>query len=90
MYAALKTTQRGSGRVLRSRSPHGVEQEIHAYLITRQLLRIFRSRAAVERKIAARRVSFTELLSTVARSITRRDRPASPKVHHWITSTVRP
>ncbi|WP_308130145.1 IS4 family transposase [Kitasatospora aureofaciens] len=71
-YAALKVTQRGPGRVLRSRSPHGVEQEVYAYLVTHQLLRIFQSGAAAERDVEPRRVSFTETLSVVTHSIIQR------------------
>ena len=60
------------GRILRSRSPHGVEQEIYAYLTTHQLLRIFQGQAAAERDIEPRRVSFIEVLSVVAHSIIQR------------------
>jgi hypothetical protein len=71
-YAALKTTQRGPGRVLRSRNPHGIEQEVYAYLTTHQLLRAFQARAAAERQVAPRQVSFTEILTQVTHSIIRR------------------
>ncbi|WBO61453.1 hypothetical protein [Streptomyces camelliae] len=39
-YLALKFTQHGAGRVVRSHSPRGVEQEIGAYLTAYQLLRV--------------------------------------------------
>lgn len=68
-YAALKTTQRGPGRVLRSRNPQGLEQEIYAYLVTHQLLRVFQTRAATEAQVPPRRVSFTEVLAQVTYSI---------------------
>ena len=45
-FAELKSTNLG-GRVLRSRTPAGVEQEIYALLITHQALRIAISDATV-------------------------------------------
>jgi len=43
-YAVPETTERGATRILRSRNPHGIEHEIHAYLTTHQLPRNFQAR----------------------------------------------
>ena len=61
-FAELKSTNLG-GRVLRSRTPAGVEQEIYALLITHQALRIAISDATVARPdVDPDRGSFTVAL----------------------------
>jgi hypothetical protein len=61
-FAELKSTSLG-GRVLRSRTPAGVEQEIYALLITHQALRIAISDATVARPdVDPDRGSFTVAL----------------------------
>ncbi|MFE9644702.1 hypothetical protein ACFYO0_11395 [Streptomyces sp. NPDC006365] len=69
-YTALKVTQRCVGRLLRSRGPRGMEQEVHACRTTRQLLGIFQGQAAAEGDVEPRRVPFTEVLPVVATHFT--------------------
>ena len=70
----LKTCLRGSGKVLRSKSPDMVRQEIYGYLLTHYAISALISRAATEADIDPDRVKF---LRTV-RIIRRRARPGLP------------
>jgi hypothetical protein len=56
--AQLKTYLRGPGRVLRSRSPDMVRQEIYGYLLTHYALSALICRAATEADIDPDRVKF--------------------------------
>lgn len=59
------------GRVLRSRSPHGLEQEIWALLTTYQaLIRAAADAAFTEPDLDMDRISFTVLTTTAADTIT--------------------
>ena len=64
----LKTHLRGPGRVLRSRLPDLVHQEIWAYLLTRHALAALIGRAATAADIGPDRVSFARALNIVRRS----------------------
>jgi hypothetical protein len=66
----LKTHLRGPGRVLRSRLPDLVHQEIWAYLLTHHALAALISRAATAADIDPDRVSFARALNIVRRSST--------------------
>lgn len=66
----LKTHLRGPGRVLRSRLPDLVHQEIWAYLLTHHALAALISRAASAAEIDPDRVSFARALNIVRRSST--------------------
>jgi hypothetical protein len=63
-YADLKTRLRGHQRVLRSKTPDGVAQELYALLIVYQLVQLARYRAAQQRPqpVDPDRVSFTVTL----------------------------
>jgi hypothetical protein len=56
--AQLKTSLRGPGRVLRSKSPGMVRQEIYGYLLTHYALSALICRAATEAGIDPDRVKF--------------------------------
>jgi len=58
-YLELKSSNLGGG-VLRARTPAGVDQEVHALLITYQILRLAMADATTSRpEIDPDRVSFT-------------------------------
>ncbi|MEU5853663.1 IS4 family transposase [Saccharopolyspora shandongensis] len=66
----IKTTLRGPGRVLRSKSPGMVRQEIYGYLLTHYALAALICRAATEADIDPDRVKFTRTVRLVRRRIT--------------------
>jgi hypothetical protein len=66
----IKTHQRGPGRVLRSRSPELIEQEIWALLLTHYAIRALMCRAADEADVDPDRISFLRSLRVIRRQIT--------------------
>ncbi len=68
--AQLKTFLRGPGRVLRSKSPDMVRQEIYGYLLTRYAISALINRAATEADIDPDRVRFLRTVRIVRRRIT--------------------
>jgi hypothetical protein len=64
----LKTHLRGPGRVLRSKSPDMVRQEIYGYLLTHHALSALICRAATEADIDPDRVKFTRTVRIVRRA----------------------
>ena len=66
----VKTHQRGSGRVLRSKSPDMVYQEIWALLLSHYGVRRLMCRAADEADVDPDRLSFTRSLRIVRRQVT--------------------
>lgn len=72
----LKTYLRGPGRVLRSRSPDMVRQEIYGYLLTHYAISALICRAATEADIDPDRVKFTRTVRLVRRRVA--DPPAFP------------
>jgi hypothetical protein len=72
----LKTHLRGPGKVLRSRSPELVYQEIWAYLLTHWALCTLMCRAATNAGIDPDRIKFLGTVRIVRRSVT--DRAAFP------------
>lgn len=66
----LKTHLRGPGRILRSRLPDLVHQEIWAYLLTHHALAALIGRAATAADIDPDRISFARALNIVRRSST--------------------
>jgi hypothetical protein len=70
----LKTHLRGPGRVLRSRSPDMVRQEIYGYLLTHHALSALTCRAATEADIDPDQVKFLRTVRVVRRRI---DDPAA-------------
>jgi hypothetical protein len=69
-FAQLKTHLRGPGRVLRSRLPDLVVQEIWAWLIVHYAIAVLIARAAEAADIDPDRVSFTQTLRLIRRSAT--------------------
>lgn len=69
-FYGLKVTLRGPGRVLRSGTPEGVDQEIYAYLITYQATRIAVCQAAEQAGLDPDRLSFTIALRTARQTVT--------------------
>ena len=67
--AQLKTHLRGPGRVLRSRSPDMVRQEIYGYLLTHYALSALICRAATEAGIDPDRVKFKRTVRVVRRRV---------------------
>jgi len=67
--AQLKTHLRGPGRVLRSKSPDMVRQEIYGYLLTHYAISALICRAATEADIDPDRVKFTRTIRIVRRAI---------------------
>jgi hypothetical protein len=65
--AQLKTYLRGPGRVLRSRSPDMVRQEIYGYLLTHYALSALICRAATEADIDPDRVKFKRTVRIIRR-----------------------
>lgn len=68
-YKELKVTQRGSGVILRSRDPEGIEQELWAYLVTYQAMRQLMAQAAGTEVIDTHRLSFIAVIRVVRRCI---------------------
>ena len=69
-FDELKTHQRGAGRVLRSKSPEMVVQEIYAHLLVYFAIRSLINRAAEEEELDPDRVSFVASLRVVRRQVT--------------------
>jgi len=67
--AQLKTHLRGPGRVLRSKSPDMVRQEIYGYLLAHHAISALICQAATEADIDPDRVKFTRTLRIVRRAI---------------------
>jgi len=76
-YRDLKTAIRGPGRILRSRSPAGVTQEIWALLCACQLTCAARTRAAAAGGHDPDRISATVALRAIRRAITTPAPPAA-------------
>jgi hypothetical protein len=66
----LKTHLRGPGRVLRSKSPDMIRQEIYGYLLTHYALAALISRAATEADIDPDRIKFRRTVRILRRRIT--------------------
>lgn len=69
-FGEKKTYLRGSGRVLRSKSPEMVRQEIWALLLTHYAIRKLMCRAADEAGLDPDRLSFIRSLRVVRRQVT--------------------
>ena len=70
----LKTHLRGPGRVLRSKSPEMVRQEIYGYLLAHWAISGLICQAATEADIDPDRVKFTRTVRVIRRAIS----PAFP------------
>jgi hypothetical protein len=70
----LKTHLRGPGRILRSRSPDMVRQEVWGYLLTHYAISALTCAAATAAGIDPDRVKFTRTLRIIRRAVG----PASP------------
>jgi hypothetical protein len=68
--AQLKTHLRGPGRVLRSKSPDMVRQEIYGYLLTHYAISALICRAATEADIDPDRVKFKQTVRIIRRQAT--------------------
>jgi hypothetical protein len=66
----IKTHQRGRARVLRSKSPQMVEQEIWAFLLTHYCIRHLMCRAADEADVDPDQLSFIRSLRVIRRQVT--------------------
>jgi hypothetical protein len=66
----VKTHQRGPARVLRSKTPDLVEQEVWSLLLTHYAIRVLMCRAADEADVDPDRLSFIRSLRMVRRSVT--------------------
>ena len=75
-FDELKTHQRGAGRVLRSKSPEMVTQEIYAHLLVHYAIRALINAAAEPEELDPDRVSFIASLRVVRRQVT--DQAAFP------------
>ena len=69
-FDELKTHQRGAGRILRSKSPEMVVQEIYAHLLVYFAIRSLINRAAEGEELDPDRVSFIASLRVVRRQVT--------------------
>lgn len=65
----LKTHLRGPGRVLRSKTPDMVRQEIYGYLLAHYAISVLICRAATEADIDPDRVKFTRTVRVIRRRI---------------------
>jgi Insertion element 4 transposase N-terminal len=66
----VKTHQRGPARVLRSKSPEMVKQEVWAFLLTHYCVRHLMCRAADEADVDPDRLSFIRSLRVIRRQVT--------------------
>ena len=66
----LKTHQRGAGVVLTSKTPEGIRQQIWAHLLVHHALRALMCRTAAASGVDCDRLSFTDTLRAVRRSVT--------------------
>jgi hypothetical protein len=66
----VKTHQRGPARVLRSKSPDMVKQEVWALLLTHYGIRVLMCRAADEADVDIDRLSFIRSLRVIRRQVT--------------------
>ncbi|MFD5514359.1 IS4 family transposase [Streptomyces sp. NPDC127051] len=66
----LKTHQRGPAKVLRSRSPDGVEQEVWAHLLVHHAIRRLMHDCAGRAEVDTDRLSFTRTLRLARRQVT--------------------
>lgn len=66
----IKTHQRGPARVLRSKSPEMVEQEVWALLLTHYSIRQLMCRAADEADVDPDRLSFMRSIRVIRRQVT--------------------
>jgi hypothetical protein len=66
----IKQVLRGPARILRSKSPQMVRQEIYGYLLTHYALSDLRCRAATEAGTDPDRIKFTRTVRIVRRSVT--------------------
>jgi IS4 transposase len=69
-FDELKTHQRGAGRVLRSKSPEMVIQEIYAHLLVYYAIRVLVNRGAEPIDLDPDRVSFIRSLRVARRQVT--------------------
>jgi len=69
-FDELKTHQRGAGRVLRSKSPEMVIQEIYAHLLVYYAIRVLINRGAEPIDLDPDRVSFIRSLRVARRQVT--------------------
>jgi hypothetical protein len=82
-YFDLKVTLRGADLLLRSRTPDMVRQEIWAFLVTYQAIRILTTKAARRARIAPERISFSQTLDEIQLSVVNPPDPAIPAVLLW-------
>jgi hypothetical protein len=66
----IKTYQRGPGVVLSSKTPDGVRQQIWAHLLVHHAIRALMCRSAAAAGVDPDRLSFTDTLRAVRRSVT--------------------
>jgi hypothetical protein len=76
-FAELKTCLRGPGTVLRSADPAGVRQELRAFLVVYQAIRIIICTAAAGAGLDPGQLSFTTTLHAIRRHAAARDHPAA-------------
>lgn len=76
-YREIKVFTRGAGRVLRSRTPAGVTQEIWALLCACQLTQAARTQAAAAGGLDPDRISYTITLRAIRRALTTTSTAAS-------------
>jgi len=69
-FDELKTHQRGAGRVLRSKSPEMVTQEIYAHLLVHYAIRALINAAAEPEELDPDRVSFMRSIRVIRRQVT--------------------
>ena len=69
-FDELKTHQRGAGRVLRSKSPGMVLQEIYGHLLVYYAIRTLINGAAEDAELDPDRLSFTRSLRVIRRQVT--------------------
>ena len=87
-FDELKTHQRGAGRVLRSKSPEMVIQEIYAHLLVYYAIRVLTNRGAEPIDLDPDRVSFIRFLPVARRQVT--DQAAFPPLNTWPPPSPKP
>jgi hypothetical protein len=76
-YREIKVFTRGPGRVLRSKDPAGITQEIWALLCACQITHTARAAAATAGGLDPDRISYTITLRAIRRALTTASSPAS-------------
>ncbi|WP_413254793.1 IS4 family transposase [Streptomyces mirabilis] len=93
-YFSFKISLRGAGKILRSHTPDGVDQELYGYLIVYQALRRSMHQVALALKTGSVRLSFNVALREARDSVIQThpssDEATRDRIHSALTREIRP